>query len=88
MTPDVCFVAGPDQVTDPSAVVPTNISLGEIQLQTVNRLIARRARKTVIGGPVADDSTLRILLEGALCSSGQPSKWREQSFPEYWGPIV
>lgn len=88
MTPDVCFVAGPDHVADPSAVVPTNVALGEIQVQTVNRLIARRARKTVIGAPVADDSMLRILLEGALCSSSQPSKWREQSFPEYWGPIV
>jgi hypothetical protein len=43
--PDVCFVAGPDDVADPSAAVPTNVSLGEIQVQTVNRLIARSAKK-------------------------------------------
>ena len=88
MTPDVCFVAGPDDVADPSAAVPTNVSLGEIQVQTVNRLIARRAKKTVIGVPVADDSLLRILLDGALCNSNQPWKWRERSFPQHWGPIV
>lgn len=41
-------------------------------MQTVNRLIARRAKKTVIGVPVADDSLLGILLDGALCTQTNP----------------
>jgi hypothetical protein len=87
MTPDRCFVAGPDKVDNAVAVVPRNCHLNDFRLRMVNERIARSARRSVIARPVENDSALRILLEDAFGGSLAISGWREQLFPKFWGPI-
>jgi hypothetical protein len=87
MTPSHCFVAGPDKVGKHNDIIPMNRNIDEIQLGTVNELIAQHARKSVIAKPTTDDSQLLILLDKALCETSSPSGWQTKLFPEFWGSL-
>lgn len=87
MTPDKCFVVGPELVADATAVIPNTRHVDESQVQMVNERVAKAARKSVISRPVQDDSTLRILLRDSLAHPRATPDWRAQLFPEFWGPI-
>jgi hypothetical protein len=86
MTPFKCFVAGPNKEESPIAVVPKNIELVHSQLWRSNEHIAKSARRSVIGQPLQDDSSLRALLKNALGAVTATLNWQE-FFPEFWGPI-
>ena len=86
MTPFKCFVAGPNKEESPIAVVPKNIELVHSQLWTLNEHIAKSARRSVIGQPLQDDSSLRALLRNSLGTVTATFNWQE-FFPEFWGPI-
>lgn len=88
MTPHHCFVVGPNKVGTTNNLIPTTRKIDEGQLQTINGIIAERARKSVIGKSTIDDSQLLILLDKTLCTASTSSNWQTKLFPEFWGPIV
>lgn len=87
MSPSRCFVAGPADVEDPTAVAPANRNLTEAEVFSVNERLARRARRTVIAKLMTDDSRLRVMLESAIGKGGIDSGWLGEMFPEYWGDL-
>lgn len=85
MTPFRCFVAGPNKEENPITVVPKNVELADSQLWTLNKHIAKTARRSVIAQPLSDDSSFRAILKTSLAMAR--SFELESILPEFWGPI-
>lgn len=88
LSPSQCFVAGPDRPPEARAarIVPSTRELTDRETAELNRRVARSARQSVIGPPVADDGSIRDLLHAALGDLDEASTDIEQSLLAYWKP--
>ena len=84
MTPDYCFVAGPDGAETPRPVVPHVRAIDEHGLSQLNLQLAASSRRTVIARPQTDDSVLRALLASGM---GRRTFRTCGSSDEFWGRI-
>ena len=84
MTPDYCFVAGPDGAETPRPVVPHVRAIDEHGLSQLNLQLAASSRRTVIARHQNDDSALRALLAPGM----RRRTFRTRgSSDEFWGRI-
>ena len=84
MTPDYCFVAGPDSTEMPRPVVPQVRAIDEHGLSRLNLQLAASSRGTVIARHQNDDLALRALLASGM----RRRTFRPRgSSDEFWGRI-
>lgn len=88
LSPDRCFVAGPELAGELPQIVPDGVSVTDAQRAEVNRLVASFARKSVIAFPQTDDTTLREELERVLGQRWLALSHAKRFLPEHWGDLV
>lgn len=82
MTPSKCFIAGPETCEIPDVPIPKTRTLNDTQLRAVNKLIARRCRKSAIGVTCRNDSDL---FEDSFGNETEFRKAMQPTEKEYWG---
>ena len=88
LSPDRCFVAGPELAGELPQIVPDGRSVTDAQRADVNRLVASFARKSVIASPQSDDTALRKELEPVLGQRWLALSRAKRFLPEHWGDLV
>jgi hypothetical protein len=88
MSPDACFVAGPELLSGEPRIVPVQRPLDEHTTDSVNRRMASSARHSVIARPEQDDAVLRANLESCLGRTWLGLTKANRFLPEYWGDLV
>ena len=88
LSPDRCFVAGPELAGELPQIVPDGRSVTHAQRADVNRLVASFARKSVIASPQTDDTALREELEPVLGQRWLTLSRAKRFLPEHWGDLV
>jgi len=88
MSPDACFVAGPEVLSGEPQIVPARRQLDDSATNEVNRRMAVSARHSVIARPEEDDAVLRGLLETCLGRRWVELKKGNRFLPEYWGDLA
>jgi hypothetical protein len=85
LSPDRCFVAGPELAGELPQIVPDGRSVTDAERADVNRLMASFARKSVIASPQTDDTALREELEPVLGQRWLALRRAKRFLPEHWG---
>lgn len=88
MSPEACFVAGPELLSGKPDMVPARRQLDEQATNTVNRRMAISARHSVIARPELDDTALRGHLESRLGRRWLELTKSNRFLPEYWGDLA
>lgn len=87
MTPDRCFVAGPEEADTPANTFCIHETVTSVNLDALNAKLSSFARKSVIGTMTAEDAHLRAVLKSALSNCAPRYPWVNDLAPEFWGEL-
>jgi hypothetical protein len=88
ISPERCFVAGPEPADSNPQIVPGRRQLNEAQTDAAIRVIAETGQKTVIARPDRQDAHLRKVLESSLGRRWVRASRFRLLLPGYWGELL